>query len=555
MRLSPCDFGSFAVIEQKFDVPNPPQTSSRMLYTEVAAILLKLENKGGTVKSLVYNSRHENKRQLYALLCETLKYASIIDDIITSTQLLKREKFLKKHMAQVLVYEQLFGKGLQVGGKYREALNRNKTALHAALVRLKVRSKVSKNEDLLPDIVKSQVSLPRYVRVNTLKITIEAAIKKLKQAGFSLADKPSVENFASTVSDLEPGQFVQDPHIPALLVFPPGTGFHDNQLYKSGEIILQDKASCIPAHVLAPPPGALVIDACAAPGNKTSHMTSLMQNKGKIFAFDIDSKRLATMRSLTRRAGVLCAQLVHGSFLDCDPGDPRYSGVEYILLDPSCSGSGITSRLDHLTDEEGSISTERLESLAQFQLSALRHALSFPAVRRVAYSTCSVHRQENEDVVQAALQEYEGKYHLQHILPTWRHRGTNTFPQAGRCVRASPEQDLTNGFFVALFEKNSERVDVKEEQTTSPDGELGENVSVKKKRRRKRKKNFSVETKMEHKETCAAPGTNGKEELVNNECLPQKVQTKNISRPKKRRKNRKQETRMPEEEASSKAMI
>ncbi|XP_035687582.1 28S rRNA (cytosine-C(5))-methyltransferase-like isoform X1 [Branchiostoma floridae] len=528
-----------------------------MLYTEVAAILLKLDNKEGTVKSLVYNSRHKNKRQLYALLCETLKYGSIIDDIITSTQLLKREKFLKKHMAQVLVYEQLFGKGLQIGGKYREAMNRNKTALHSALVRLKVRSKVSRNEDLLPDTVKSQVSLPRYVRVNTLKISVEEAIEKLKKAGFSLADKPSVENFGNTIRDLETGQFVQDPHIPALLVFPPETGFHDNQLYKSGEIILQDKASCIPAQVLAPPPGACVIDACAAPGNKTSHMASLMQNNGKIFAFDIDAKRLATMRSLTQRAGVSCAQLVHGSFLECDPGDPRYSGVEYILLDPSCSGSGIANRLDHLTDEEGSISTERLESLAQFQLSALRHALSFPAARRVAYSTCSVHRQENEDVVQAALQEYEGKYHLQHILPTWRHRGTDTFPQAHRCIRASPEQDRTNGFFVALFEKNSERVDVKVEQTTSQNTEHGENAFVKKKRRRKRKKNVSVEKRTEQSKTTKTPETNGKEELegkelvgkqlvgkqlVGKECVSQKVQTENTSRPKKRRKKMKQET-------------
>ncbi|XP_078699500.1 28S rRNA (cytosine-C(5))-methyltransferase-like [Branchiostoma floridae x Branchiostoma belcheri] len=514
-----------------------------MLYTEVAAILQKLENKKGTVKSLVYNSQHKNKRQLYALLCETLKYGSIIDDIITSTQLLKREKFLKKHMAQVLVYEQLFGKGLQVGGKYREAMNRNKTALHAALVRLKVRSKVSKNEDLLPDTVKSQVSLPRYVRVNTLKITVEDAIERLKQAGFSVVEKPSVENFGSTIRALESGQCVQDPHIPALLVFPPGTGFHDNQLYKSGEIILQDKASCIPAHVLAPPPGALVIDACAAPGNKTSHMASLMQNKGKIFAFDIDSKRLATMRSLTQRAGVSCAQLVHGSFLDCDPEDPRYLGVEYILLDPSCSGSGIASRLDHLTDEEGSITTERLESLAQFQLSALKHALSFPAVRRVAYSTCSVHRQENEDVVQAALQEYEGKYHLQHILPTWDHRGMDTFPQACRCVRASPEQDMTNGFFVALFEKSNKKVDVKEEPTALEDTKLGENAEfVKKKRRRKRKKNASVETRTEDNETSEALVTDGKEEFVNNKQVPQKVQAESTPKPKRRRKKRKQET-------------
>lgn len=60
----------------------------------------------------------------------------------------------------------------------------------------------------------------------------------------------------------------------------------------------------------------------------------------RIFAFDLDAKRLATMSTLLMRAGSTCYQLAHQDFLTTDPGDPQYSQVKYILLDPSCSGSG-----------------------------------------------------------------------------------------------------------------------------------------------------------------------------------------------------------------------
>ena len=75
-----------------------------------------------------------------------------------------------------------------------------------------------------------------------------------------------------------------DEHVPCLLSFSPKIAFHENPLYKSGKLILQDKASCFPAIVLAPPAteDARVIDATAAPGNKTSLLSALMQNKGKV---------------------------------------------------------------------------------------------------------------------------------------------------------------------------------------------------------------------------------------------------------------------------------
>lgn len=78
--------------------------------------------------------------------------------------------------------------------------------------------------------------------------------------------------------------FAKDEHISDLLLFPPDTQFASDPLYHEGKIILQDKASCFPAFILAPHSreGTVVIDATAAPGNKTSHLCALMNNKGKV---------------------------------------------------------------------------------------------------------------------------------------------------------------------------------------------------------------------------------------------------------------------------------
>ncbi|NWS60262.1 NSUN5 methyltransferase, partial [Chunga burmeisteri] len=389
-------------------------------------------------------------RQLYALVSETLRYSPVLEKLLAGAALLQAERKLPPQLAKVLVYDLLFGKGLKCGGRWKALVRRHRARLEAELARLKVQQKVSCNEDLLaPAQAASPAAsqVPRYVRVNTLKTCVDDVIDFFKRQGYSYLGK------AASVDELRAlsgKKFLLDLHLPELLVFPPQTDFHDNLLYTSGHIILQDKASCLPAFLLSPAAGSHVIDACAAPGNKTSHLAAILKNKGQIFAFDVDTKRLATMNTMLMRAGVTAFQLAQQDFLAVDPGDPKYSKVTYILLDPSCSGSGMVNRMPR---EEAAPSAERLQALAGFQRKVLSHALSFPALWRLVYSTCSLYREENEDVVHSVLQEWGSTFRLVNAFPSWPCRGLAAFPGAQCCIRASPADTLTHGFFVAVLER------------------------------------------------------------------------------------------------------
>ena len=191
------------------------------------------------------------------------------------------------------------------------------------------------------------------------------------------------------------------------------------------------------------------IDACAAPGNKTTHMAAIIRNteskgKSRIYACERDKHRAKTLLSMVTLAGANSVAVKAGQdFLKLDPTNPMWNNVSSILLDPSCSGSGIVGRDDKFTvtlptsedvaattstnkrkrklsivraaeaSTEGTTDTivedtpreysSRLDSLGHLQLKLLLHAFRFSRATRITYSTCSIHDQENEHVVVKAL--------------------------------------------------------------------------------------------------------------------------------------------------------
>ncbi|XP_038832512.1 28S rRNA (cytosine-C(5))-methyltransferase-like [Salvelinus namaycush] len=436
------------------------------LYAKAAEILEKVEMKQATVKTLVYDSKFQNIKQLFALVCETQKFSSILQEIIESTKILKQTK-IKMNLAKVLVYDLVIGKGLKCGGAWKVLMMKHRSRLQAALARMKIKQKVSRNQDLLSSSLQQPEGdqLPRYVRVNTLKTTVEDAIDYFKREGFSYLGQA----YRLDDLNLKGKSFVGDLHLSDLLVFSPKTDFHDHNLYKAGHIILQDKASCLPAYLLNPPTGSHVLDACAAPGNKTSHLAAIMKNKGRLFAFDLDAKRLSTMSTLLLRAGVTCQQLANQDFLKVDPDGPQYKDVEYILLDPSCSGSGMVCLRDETSPSQKEQDKRRLQALAAFQLHCLNHALRFPRLQRLVYSTCSIHTEENEQVVAACLLQNPG-FRLVPLLQQWPERGLAPLT---KCLRASTTKTLTHGFFVALLERHTaQRLEEQASETLNPVAEM-----------------------------------------------------------------------------------
>ena len=264
--------------------------------------------------------------------------------------------------------------------------------------------------------------LPRYIRINTLKTSRSEAAKSLTATGH-VPEQPSTYRAArkgDAPAESSNRSYVPDAHVPDLLVFKP-KGQSDISripLVASGALVVQQKASCFPAVALAPPPGAHVIDGCAAPGNKTCHIAALMGGRGTVVAFEQDARRHQLLKEQMALKGATTVTTVHGSFLDADPQD--YAHVTHILRDPSCSSSGMST--SPVRDPAG------IAALAAAQKTLLLHAMTFPSVRAIVYSTCSVYDEENEMVVRDVLRA-QSRFVLEEALPFWPRRGHTAHPQ------------------------------------------------------------------------------------------------------------------------------
>ncbi|XP_075522442.1 25S rRNA (cytosine-C(5))-methyltransferase NSUN5 isoform X2 [Primulina tabacum] len=392
----------------------------------------------GSIKTLVYSPSIRNKKATFALVCETLKHLSVIKDVLDDANILSAK----------------WKEGTLTGDAERYVMLK-KDALQSALSQILSRNGAKEVKDLVVLDKISDLQKPRFARVNTLKMDTESVISELRKQY----------------------KVKKDDMIPDLLILQPRTDLHNHPLIVNGSVFLQGKGSSMVAVALGPEPGWEVIDACAAPGNKTLHLAALMKGTGKIIACERDEKRVKRLKENVILSGALNVNVKHEDFLNLNPSDPSCAKIRAILLDPSCSGSGtVVDRLDHLLPSyrAGQFDDEikRLRKLAGFQKRVLEHALSFPAVERIVYSTCSIHQIENEDIINSVLHLASSHgFQLETVFPQWPRRGLPTFDGSEHLLRTDIVEDK-EGFFIALFVRKIFQ------HSEDPVGVLGKKVKV-----------------------------------------------------------------------------
>ncbi|XP_046830934.1 28S rRNA (cytosine-C(5))-methyltransferase [Vespa crabro] len=419
------------------------------LYKIASKIVRDVQENGASLKTLIFSEKHPNVSGLYALTLNTLQKSDQLNQLINETRILLNEPRFDPWLARILITELIWGKQRLTGNaKPIETVLNYESRLRDAL------KNINASDIAIPQ---KTVSKPRYVRVNTLLLSVNEAIQNFEYEGWSLLlEYTDYSSYLKLISNLSKPYFTKDYHIPELLVFPHGTLFFNHSSYKNGELILQDKASCLPSYLLNPPVGSVVLDMCAAPGMKSSHLAAILQNRGIVYAIEIEKRRYQTLCELLTTTNSHCVRTMNNDALSIYPS--HCPNVEYILVDPSCSGSGIVDR-PIMGKKDGKYQLGRLKNLQAFQVFLLRHALlNFPSVKGVIYSTCSINREENEDVVDEILTNVGDAYELVSIerllKKDWINYSSDDSGCEKKCIYAKPQIDLCNGFFVALFKRN-----------------------------------------------------------------------------------------------------
>jgi 16S rRNA (cytosine967-C5)-methyltransferase len=278
---------------------------------------------------------------------------------------------------------------------------------------------------------------------------------KQARALMAAANQPAETALRTNTLHTDPGTLAAalpqsthtDPLIEEALILDGPFDAHGSPLWKDGAFHAQSRASMLVSRVLEPLTGERILDLCAAPGGKSTHLAALMGARGEIVAVESNRKRAA---ALCRNAERLHASNVRVEVSDASLPRARGDLFDRVLVDPPCSGLGTLQSHPDLRWRMSQEASDGLLGLQRAILQAGAEALRPGGV--LVYSTCTISANENERLISSFLQcnpDFQVD-ELSERLRTLAHPS----PGARQFVLTLPDRDRTQGFFIARLSRS-----------------------------------------------------------------------------------------------------
>lgn len=269
---------------------------------------------------------------------------------------------------------------------------------------------------------------PFVVRANPFRIFRDDLVARMARAGMS----PSPCRYA-----------------PDGIVLAEPSGVHADPGFRSGEYLVMDEGAQLIAPLLSPSGGEKILDACAAPGGKTTHLAALAGGRAQIVAVDVSEGRLRLLRETIARTGATAVTARRHDF-QAGPLPEAAALFDKVLVDAPCTGMGVIRRNP---DAKWRFRPDGPHEMARLQEAILDHAwMSVRPGGLLVYCTCTPFAEENEKVAESFCTRHADTRAHREGVRGWPGPSDAWTPEG--FLRLLPHRHGTDGFFAALFGKS-----------------------------------------------------------------------------------------------------
>lgn len=409
------------------------------------------------------NLNEKDKALVTEIVYGTIKYKYSIDKILKyflNKNFEKTDKFIL-NLLRITIYQIRYLDKIPEFAAVNEGVNIAKKTISLGASRLVngvVRNYIrNKNlqywkEGNIFEELAFKYSYPQWI----IKLFLEQyGIELCEEILSGLNERPGVTvrvnsfkgNYEAVFTELEANDYiVEEGYVcPEAIKILKGRNIEENPLFKAGYITVQDESAMLVAPSMDLVEGNTVLDLCSAPGGKTTHIGELMNNTGKVFAYDIYEHKLKLIRENIDRLGLSNIEL---DILDATNFQENLINKgDRVLIDVPCSGLGIIRKKPEIKYNKN---IKELKEIVKIQREIMKNAAKYVKENGILlYSTCTLNKEENEENIKWFLKEYpEFK-----IVPLYFGAAENIIYHKEGYVSILPNEYM-DGFFIAKILKN-----------------------------------------------------------------------------------------------------